>query len=71
MHRLQAVAHVGQGAGDDDRHGVADERFFQFILYIQGCQFSDVEFVGHFEASVSVERLFGGNREQGTGNRNS
>ena len=28
--RLQAVAHIGQGAGLDDRHGVLDERVFHF-----------------------------------------
>jgi hypothetical protein len=25
MHRLQAVAHIGQGAGDDDGHRIVEE----------------------------------------------
>ncbi len=45
MHRLQAVAHVRQGARDDDRHGVGYKGFFQLVLYVQGRELADIEFV--------------------------
>ena len=32
VHRLEAVAHVGQGAGDDDRHGVVEEGALHLLL---------------------------------------
>jgi hypothetical protein len=32
--RLHAVADVGQGAGDDDRHGILDEGFLHLMLHI-------------------------------------
>ena len=36
VHRLEAVAHVGQGAGDDDRHGVLEERALHLLLDLNG-----------------------------------
>ena len=48
--RLHAVAHVGQGAGDDDRHGVFDEGFFDLLLHGDG----DDLLVGEFDAFVFV-----------------
>ena len=32
VHRLEPVAHVGQGAGDDDGHGVLEERALHLLL---------------------------------------
>ena len=32
VHGLEAVAHVGQGAADDDRHGVVEERPLHLVL---------------------------------------
>ena len=32
VHRLEAVADVGQGPGDDDRHGVLEERALHLLL---------------------------------------
>ena len=34
VHRLEAVAHVRQGAGHDDRHGVLEERALHLLLYL-------------------------------------
>ena len=31
MHRLQTVAHIGQGARRDNRHGVLDERLLHLV----------------------------------------
>ena len=36
VHRLEAVAHVGQGPGDDDRHGVLEERALHLLLDLDG-----------------------------------
>ena len=35
VYRLEAVAHIGQRAGDDNRHGIGDERVFQLVLDVQ------------------------------------
>ena len=34
VHRLQAVAHIGQGAGHDDRHRVVDEAALHLVLQL-------------------------------------
>ena len=34
MHRLEAVAHIRQRAGDDNRHCVGDERFLHLVLKV-------------------------------------
>ena len=36
VHGLEAVAHIRQGTVDDDRHRVADERFFHLVLKVDG-----------------------------------
>ena len=36
VHRLEAVAHVGQGPGHDDRHGVLEERALHLLLDLNG-----------------------------------
>ena len=38
VHGLEAVAHVRQRAGDDDRHGVGDERLLHLRLQVDGDQ---------------------------------
>ena len=38
VHRLEPVAHVGQGAADDDRHGVGDKGFLDLLLQVDGLQ---------------------------------
>ncbi len=47
VHGLQAVAHVGQGAPDDDAHGVIEIRLLHFRFDIDGSQYRLVLFVGH------------------------
>ena len=34
VHRLEAVAHIRQRAGDDDRHRIRNERFFHLVLKV-------------------------------------
>ena len=36
VHRLEAVAHVRQGPGHDDRHGVLEERALHLLLDLDG-----------------------------------
>ncbi len=36
MYRLESVAHVGQGPGDDDGHGVLEERALHLLLDLDG-----------------------------------
>ena len=36
VHRLEPVAHVGQGPRDDDRHGVLEERALHLLLDLDG-----------------------------------
>ena len=42
MHGLEAVAHVGQRAADDDRHRIGNKRFFQLVLDVEGHDMTDV-----------------------------
>ena len=34
VHRLEAIAHIRQRAGDDDRHRIRNERFFHLVLKV-------------------------------------
>jgi len=34
VHRLEAVAHIRQRAGDDDRHRIRNERFLHLVLKV-------------------------------------
>ena len=45
MHGLEAVAHIRQGAADDDRHGVGHERFFQILFYVDRRKRADVHLI--------------------------
>ncbi len=53
MHRLEAVAHVGEGAGHDDRHGVLDEARLHLAGEADGLQGAAVD-VGEVEAGAAL-----------------
>ena len=57
VNRLETVAHIGQRAGHDHRHGIGDERFFQLFLHIDRHQMADVHFIRQRE---HLQLLFGG-----------
>ena len=60
MNGLEAVAHVGQGARGDDRHGVLDEALLHLgakLAYLQRAAV-DVGLAGVGAAVVSAEALF-------------
>jgi hypothetical protein len=47
LHRLQAVAHVGESARDDYAHRVVEVRLAHFRFDIDGKQDGFICFVGH------------------------
>ena len=53
VHRLQAVAHIRQGAGHDDRHGILDEACLHLTGKIDGFQGSPVN-VGKVQAGAAL-----------------
>ena len=56
MHRLQAVAHVGQRAADDDAHGVIQIGFAHLVFEIYGQYFASD--LGHLRESGAAFEAF-------------
>ena len=52
MHRLQAVAHIRQGAGRDDRHGVFDEALSHLAAKLRDLELSAVDILARVFTTV-------------------
>src|ERR1039457_1805994 len=55
MHGLQSVAHIGQGAADDHRHGVVEIRPLHLLFNVDGL---NVQRAGAVAAGRRSEREF-------------
>ena len=56
VHRLEPVAHVGQRTGDDDRHGVLEERALHLLLDLDGLDGPADRLLGCRRGLVSAAR---------------
>ena len=59
VHRLEAVAHVGQGAADDDRHGVLDVAALHLVVEVDGLDPVGLVVVAHDRGGALVDALVG------------